>query len=829
MSNRDILKSWIQDSLLLLQADKEEFFVQLWKKGKIHYDDATVMIDEVDQISSKLACSALDKKILSLLVFPDNSKHRSALTFTTLLVKYAVSCIDGGRRKKMLYFGFDLKFKHAVSSTFVGNLSVSKIFPYIQKSGNLANFTDNNELAFSECLPEVTCVISPVNPQEYIQNYQPDTVVIDCGRENEIEWLDGILKYCQKKNISAICWNSNCFSSVNNAIEANGGSIFYFPRVNRHSTGVDIASLYLDTHLYALKALLIVGNGVDLVERELYLAKTCIKKMRDKTNGNLRENSLRLAWRYIKVVENMVVPVNIYNSEVRLFWGAHALSDYATNLVEFQMQIQKTDTFFSEQLKQFLEHINNALKWMEASHPPFWRMLSNYCIDNNEGNGIRVIIFPTNYQKRLFSYTLLSKFNITEDELLLDCQVVLKTIKEYANVMLDASNLYGGKDMYPLIVGLPDTYNKIYFYELLSLPLKILIFPGQLVALRKLINEFNHIEKEHLRKSTKTLKRISGRLDDVHVPAKADRYTLLDEIEEYKITESLLNLNNEETTPLLNIGDLHTELAFLLDSNRQTDGHDLNVTPIVDFSLNNELNQVNENIFELTFAEGYKLHISESEQLNVIMRGKLESIYVKAISIGTKIMIIQNQSRQNLYDLILSRVHNHPSLEIHMAMLKKWKEELQFNYMVWKESNNGNCVNELLQLLRVKGSAVTSVLTIQNWLNGETLRPQDEMDMYRIGEVLNVKFIKDNYKRINAAAARIVGIHISLSRKLNDWIGKNAYQNNMDDMEIIDKELGLTFGELKSSIRMLTVKGISSFKSSYWLSNLGILEKIDNN
>jgi hypothetical protein len=215
-----------------------------------------------------------------------------------------------------------------------------------------------------------------------------------------------------------------------------------------------------------------------------------------------------------------------------------------------------------------------------------------------------------------------------------------------------------------------------------------------------------------------------------------------------------------------------------------------------------------------------------NEQLNIVKSGKIESVYVRAITTGNKLLLIQNQPRQNLYDLIISRVHNHPSLEIHMAMLKKWKEEFHLGYLAWKEENGNKGLDDFLKLLQQKGSSIVAPLTISNWLNGYTLRPQDELDMYRLGEVLNIKFIKENYRRIYTAASRIVGIHISLSRKLNEWLNNKAFTSDRDDMEIIDEEVGLTFGELKSSIKILQVERINIITEPLLVTSLGRLEKV---
>ena len=96
MANRELLKEWINESLLRMPVNDEDFFKQLWRKGKIYYDSETEIIDEIDEISSQLACVAFEKNIPILFVLPDQNIQRGAVTFATILIKYAVRCISNG-------------------------------------------------------------------------------------------------------------------------------------------------------------------------------------------------------------------------------------------------------------------------------------------------------------------------------------------------------------------------------------------------------------------------------------------------------------------------------------------------------------------------------------------------------------------------------------------------------------------------------------------------------------------------------------------------------------------------------------------------------------
>ncbi|MGC4036049.1 MAG: DrmE family protein [Chitinophagaceae bacterium] len=809
---------------------KEEFFVRLWREGKIYYEDAGSSVDELDEISSKLACSALDKKILTLFILPDSKIHRGALIFGTILIKYAVKSItEHTPKRKILYFGTTLRFKHAIESTYVGNLSLSKAFTYIQASGKYDSFQDGKkELIPSAFLPEVICIYNPTNPDEFVNKYRPDTIVIDCGKEYEIEWLQALLKVCKKRNVAAIGWGQNCFSKVTTAFESNEGSVFYYPGNTSAFISKDLASLYLDNKQHTITPILFSGSEVTKIDADIYDAKNVLRSLGKSIIGQLKQDALRLCWKLVRLVETITVPIGIYNAEAKTFWHTYSFEDYIKSIKGYIELIKKSDHNYSMLMSNFLNIVDALISKFHVTKPPYWIALSNFCLDRTEEGALRVFVFPSRSQKQLFSYAILADSNITEDELFSDSRVILRTFKEISNPTSDDSDLYLSNKIIPIVMGLPDLYNKDNFYEILPHSPQILLYPNQIGLLKMLIRDYNHLEKEHLKKSMKTLKRLSGRLDEVNPPAKIDRYLVETNMKYFEIGTSDNKSVESRNLSFTNISDLQSELSLLFENGDASDSSQVSNVDIAESRERTENAILVENAIELKLEDGYRLLVAANEQLNIIRSGKIESVYVRSISVGTNLLVIHNQTRQNLYDLIISRVHNHPSLIIHTGMLKKWKEEFYLSYLIWKDTNKGKGILQFLHLLQTKGSSITSALTVSNWLDGTTLRPLDELDIYRVGEVLNIKFVKDNYKRIYNAASRIVGIHITLSRKLNEWLNKKSFGSEKDDMEIIDKEIGLTFGELRSSINILKVENVLPYNQPIISNELGKLEKINS-
>jgi hypothetical protein len=106
------------------------------------------------------------------------------------------------------------------------------------------------------------------------------------------------------------------------------------------------------------------------------------------------------------------------------------------------------------------------------------------------------------------------------------------------------------------------------------------------------------------------------------------------------------------------------------------------------------------------------------------------------------------------------------------------------------------------------------------------LCPRDPQDLIRVAEVLNMTFVKQFHKFIIQAANRLRGLHRSLSLKLNHWLTEHAtggvYKN---DDDLIDSELGLTFGDVRRSLLVLRVIEIRNVAGPFLRGSLGKAQK----
>jgi hypothetical protein len=275
---------------------------------------------------------------------------------------------------------------------------------------------------------------------------------------------------------------------------------------------------------------------------------------------------------------------------------------------------------------------------------------------------------------------------------------------------------------------------------------------------------------------------------------------------------------------LLSLGEATEEVAALFEPSSEED-NDLDV-----FSERGDAPDSSEpsgdvwcdTALSLDFEQGWTGLFAADDMVNVVVsaRGSLrtDERYVRSIQSGDRVLLIHGSRRQNLYDLIVERVHRHPAIELHLALLRRWRDDFKDAIHRWSPKT----LDDLLHALQAKGSRLTSAGTLYHWLRGWTLCPQDATDILRAAETLNMPFLQKNHGLVAKAATRVRGLHIGLSIRLSRWLSdphQSAQAGAGDDF--IDEKLGLTFNDFRSSIVVVSVLRVTSLTGPFLRSGLG--------
>ena len=233
-------------------------------------------------------------------------------------------------------------------------------------------------------------------------------------------------------------------------------------------------------------------------------------------------------------------------------------------------------------------------------------------------------------------------------------------------------------------------------------------------------------------------------------------------------------------------------------------------------------------IIHIIFQEGFHVRFPQNATVQLVLETntgrQLDERSVRSLRVNDVVLFIHGQNRQNLYELIVSRVHAHPSIALYLNLIQRWQEEIAESA---RKSNLA--LEEILNQMRQRGSELQTPQTIRLWLDGRVLCPNKLADLQRIAEILNMSFVQQYHREIARAATRLRGIHIRLSRRLNQWLQYGAVETSPNQInDFIDSDLGITFNDFQDALRLLTVKEIKHEEGLFVISDLGQLSREEN-
>jgi hypothetical protein len=207
-----------------------------------------------------------------------------------------------------------------------------------------------------------------------------------------------------------------------------------------------------------------------------------------------------------------------------------------------------------------------------------------------------------------------------------------------------------------------------------------------------------------------------------------------------------------------------------------------------------------------------------------VMRGsgvyeEMQERPAAAIRRGDRIVLIHGQKRQSLYDLLITRVHDHPAIRLHLRLIKMWHEEIVKGFHTWAR-RTGHGYETLLEELRQLGCRRSAPLTVRFWVSGQILCPSDPEDIRRAARVLDMTPVLEHSAAIARAAERIRGLHRGLAHRLNNWLRSQNPGNSTHVDDVIDEELGLRLSDFRESLEVLVVENVTRIDGIFLRSSL---------
>ncbi|HKW17946.1 MAG TPA: hypothetical protein VJO35_10590 [Terriglobales bacterium] len=690
-------------------------------------------------------------------------------------------------------------------------------------------------------------IYAPADPVFIMEQEKPSLVAIDVGQAGRLPWLEPLIECLTNTGTQAVAWGQNPLSGCAEVL-ARKGSVFSWPTPitavqNDAHPSKRVEACLSPSVTTRVHPLTLQGELVEKMDFAIRQSYRHLIQASSRRSGRLGGDATRLHWRYLRSLERLCVPLDLYEAEAPRFWGMKSFGYLGSACDRFRSACENGDTDLAADLNCAAATLENALELFRADGPPLWKALSNLCIEEPTPGELRIITFTNQARRHLFLFALLAKFNITEEDLrelrirIIDLEQARDLVNRHRG--RDGVRGNGGPTSERLclqfqLVGLPSNLGMPKLLPLLLEPdLQVLLYPHQLPALQRLTSAW----RTQLGPDFERIEGLLGQLSGLRPPSEKSsanrRINVAGTL--YVNTGTATGLPATRHRPVWQPVDASAEIDHLLDLD--SGDEDLGVESIgVDDSA--EGNRTPEDSGEASwcdsavqveFEESWRMMLAPSETINVVTEAggthKADERHVTALRKGDRVVVIHGQRRQSLYDLIIARVHRNPAFELHIALIRRWREDFGVAYDHWRQYGVRN-LDELLNLLRQRGSMLTSPFTLRLWLWGRTLCPDDIEDLRRVAEVLDMGFVQEHYRRIGVAAARLRGLHRGLSNRLNHWLDRQAQGSSATDWdEQIDSELGLRFADFRNSLLILRVNNVQVVNGPFLRNGLGRLER----
>ena len=819
-----------------LPIKDDKVFQELWNNKLLRYGGEDPDLFEIDALSTALACTCLNRQKPFLVVLPDRNPARPALLFATGLILDAISSGKGQKAQIVLYAGSHIGIRDQLANVYARKLRLDEVFVQSHASSRNTKVQSADDIANS--LPRVATVYAPADPRTFLDEYRPDWIAVDCGDSNNLKWLDALLSNAVERNIPIVGWCQNPLSETVQAFSAHGAYIFRWPSVQQLLS----VQKKIDPPNALVSAICLQGPDIVSVENHLQQAYQVLRTIvRRNPKSRMEQDVLSMSWKQLRLLERLSVPLSFYESEAESYWGLRTVRHGQETLGAFAQALQGA-TGLSSALTQFTRKLEQAITEIDHQGPPHWNALTELCITDVESDSVRLLLFPSDVQYQLFELGLLAYCNMSIND--------LATLNV---TLLSARDFYGTgrrpwighpdrEDLPDLLRNAPPEAWQLVIPGLPNPRLLAQLEPGLQAGVQLQFLLYSHQMPSLSWRLKQCIEALSVRAEDVihtlsglgiptdslsvsNVPAplrKMENSTIRLENKKKRVYSQVRSLPPAVLNPV-------EEMARLFEDDTELDQDKDGVTLFLDHNedSSDEDSLLVDHAVEVIFQEGWYGLFAPDAKLNVIMQGPSSSLqlrYVSSLRSGNQVLFIHGQRRQNLYELVIQRVHNHPAFALHVELVKRWQKDVAIAYRRWCQSGDrSRNITDLLAVLQARGSSIAVSLTVEGWVQGLRLCPKDKEDLRRLAEVLNMDFVIQNYQLIFKAAERLRGKHRSWGRQLNHWLLQDT--SSRAEVELFDEELGLSFGDLKGSLLPLHILTLQSVQGPFYRGNLGEIKK----
>lgn len=295
----------------------------------------------------------------------------------------------------------------------------------------------------------------------------------------------------------------------------------------------------------------------------------------------------------------------------------------------------------------------------------------------------------------------------------------------------------------------------------------------------KIVSELNH---EKIHESYNFLNKICG--SDSNIVLKSINIEDIPFSPNINILEEKTNIDEDNAKSFKDL------IGGLISSNYDEYESDLNNlksiiknTRVQDFKSINEEETIVFSLKNISDGKNYKKSLIKNKSYLFLKSygGSVEESIPTNLKPGYLVVVLDNDDRKSLLELVISYLGIDDEMDI--DLIEYWKRKL----VEFKDENKLNYVSLYKKYKKCGGKRKKQ--TVMQWAKGGALGPQNANDLRIIGEMINDKDLKEDYKLFFLEISKIRSLHISTGRKISKIIknvileGENIDSSNFDHME----------------------------------------------
>jgi hypothetical protein len=838
---------WIEAGLTGLAKRHNPLLEQIVPQGKLRLAFADNQLDCVDVHSASFVGAALDRGASICLVLPDAQRRRPAFLFAYALLWHwwKDRNLDFVQRRPVLYCGVETGIREHLSHVSVAGMrgSLASAFSQTHLLRGANGAARDGGLDCDPRLPSVVTAYSPADPRGLVATLRPAWIAVDLSDAPSLPWLLDLLDAAKAHNIPVLAWGTNLLSEVVSQFTSADCNVVKWPSARAFAGQLDFAKkesadvLFQPYIITNVRPLMPAGRHLSVHNAALIRAGEFLQTLSSATAGTLLHGAIQQHWRLLRMIENLSVPFAFYEAEAGRFWGLSSVERIQSTCAQLRSALEGNQRSAAAVLENVGQSLSDAIGVVRDCDPPLWSALTNLLHqDPPDGYG-RVVVFPTRSRKELFTLALLARLNIVEADLV-PLRNWVMTLEELGVAAdrdwpeMGEPTLPQGVTILPTLVALPSALQMPKLWPLfLAEETDVLIHGYQRGLLAYRVRRLDDEMSPDMKAISRVIADLVPLLQPETAPTVSNRIVSLDastiDIDDRKYSLSAARAPE----PLWRAGDETDEIGRLFEPvERELVGDEPSES---DADLTVDPAACVESAYEIQFSGGWRGMFEADDRLNYINHATIDPRYVRSLRAHDNVLIIPYQRRQSLYSLVIARVHQHKNMQLPLALLRRWHDELLVGFESWRRRGTksarhteSHAAELLLSEMKKLGTTLTSHQAIQFWVREVTLAPVNKEDLYRVAQILEMRFTSQHYERIAAAASRIRGLHRGLSNRLGHWLADRAQGvGDTHDRVVLDTELGLTFGDIRASFIIAEIVRIHEVKGVFLRGALGIIQR----